>query len=164
MAWNKPLPHPTEISAPYWAGLQAHEVRLQQCEHGHWLFFPRTHCPTCGSRQLTWRQVSGAGQLYSFTVARVPTLPEFTDEMPQLLAVVELDEGVHINSTLVGVAPEQLQHIFEPFYTTDNKGTGLGLYISRELCESNQARLDYKHREGGGSCFRIIFAHPRKLS
>ncbi|GAB1387726.1 hypothetical protein MASR1M59_28740 [Melaminivora sp.] len=109
MAWNKPLPHPTEISAPYWAGLQAHEVRLQQCEHGHWLFFPRTHCPTCGSRQLTWRQVSGAGQLYSFTVARVPTLPEFTDEMPQLLAVVELDEGVHINSTLVGVAPEQLR-------------------------------------------------------
>ena len=63
-----------------------------------------------------------------------------------------------------GIPPEQLQHIFEPFYTTDNKGTGLGLYISRELCESNQARLDYKPREGGGSCFRITFAHPRKLS
>ncbi|HSX71851.1 MAG TPA: sensor histidine kinase, partial [Pseudomonas sp.] len=63
-----------------------------------------------------------------------------------------------------GVPAEQMQHIFEPFYTTDNKGTGLGLYISRELCESNQARLDYKLREGGGSCFRITFAHPRKLS
>ncbi|MHA6492510.1 sensor histidine kinase [Pseudomonas borbori] len=63
-----------------------------------------------------------------------------------------------------GVPPEQIQHIFEPFYTTENQGTGLGLYISRELCESNQARLDYKPREGGGSCFRITFAHPRKLS
>ena len=63
-----------------------------------------------------------------------------------------------------GVPVDQMQHIFEPFYTTDNKGTGLGLYISRELCESNQARLDYKLREGGGSCFRITFAHPRKLS
>ncbi|MBS0466387.1 MAG: OB-fold domain-containing protein [Proteobacteria bacterium] len=105
MAWNKPLPHPTEISAPYWQGLQAHEVRLQQCDQGHWLFFPRTHCPTCGSRQLQWRQVSGEGQLYTYTVARVPTLPEFTDEMPQLLAVVKLDEGVHINTTLVGVEP-----------------------------------------------------------
>ena len=62
-----------------------------------------------------------------------------------------------------GVAPEQLQHIFEPFYTTENQGTGLGLYISRELCESNQAHLDYNPREGGGSCFRITFAHPRKL-
>ena len=109
MSWNKPLPHPTSISTPYWEGLQAHEVRLQRCEHGHWLFFPRTHCPTCGSRQLKWHQVSGEGTLYTYTVARVPTLPEFTDEMPQLLAVVELDEGVHINTTLVGVAPEDIR-------------------------------------------------------
>lgn len=105
MSWNKPLPRPTPISAPYWDGLKARQVRLQQCERGHWLFFPRMHCPTCGARQLAWHTVSGEGTLYSFTVARVPTLPEFSDEMPQLLAVVELDEGVHINSTLVGVDP-----------------------------------------------------------
>ena len=109
MAWNKPLPHPTEISQPFWDGLKAHEVRIQQCEHGHWLFFPRTHCPTCGSRQLAWHTVSGEGTLYSFTVARVPTLPEFSDEMPQLLAVVELDQGVHLNTTLVGAKPEDLR-------------------------------------------------------
>lgn len=110
MAWNKPLPHPTTISAPFWDGLKAHEVRIQQCEeHGHWLFFPRTHCPTCGSRKLAWRTVSGTGTLYTFTVGRIPTLPEFTDEMPQLLAVVELDEGVHINTTMVGVDPDALK-------------------------------------------------------
>ncbi|MBA1275516.1 PAS domain-containing protein [Pseudomonas azotifigens] len=74
------------------------------------------------------------------------------------LPVVEiLDDGP-------GVSDEQRQHIFEPFFTTEAKGTGLGLYISRELCESNQARLDYRPREEGGSCFRIFFAHPRKLS
>lgn len=109
MAWNKPLPHPTHISAPYWEGLQAHEVRVQQCDKGHWLFFPRLHCPTCGSRALTWNKVSGNGKLYSFTAARIPTMPEFTDEMPQLLAVVELDEGVRINTTLVGVEPEAVK-------------------------------------------------------
>ncbi|MDG9928350.1 MULTISPECIES: ATP-binding protein [unclassified Pseudomonas] len=81
----------------------------------------------------------------------------YRDEESDLPTLEILDDGP-------GVAPEQMQHIFEPFYTTDNKGTGLGLYISRELCESNQARLDYKPREGGGSCFRITFAHPRKLS
>ncbi|MET1081098.1 MAG: ATP-binding protein [Pseudomonas sp.] len=81
----------------------------------------------------------------------------FRDEENDLPILEVLDDGA-------GVAPEQAQHIFEPFYTTENKGTGLGLYISRELCESNQARLDYKLREGGGSCFRITFAHPRKLS
>ena len=109
MSWNKPLPQPTTISQPFWDGLKNHQVRLQQCAQGHWLFFPRTHCPTCGNRQLSWKTVSGEGQLYSYTVARVPTLPEFSDEMPQLLAVVELDEGVHINTTLVGVAPEDLK-------------------------------------------------------
>ncbi|MEI8155239.1 MAG: OB-fold domain-containing protein [Burkholderiales bacterium] len=109
MSWNKPLPQATAISAPYWDGLKQHEVRIQQCEEqGHWLFFPRTHCPTCGSRRLVWRRVSGEGTLYTYTVARVPTLPEFSDEMPQLLAVVELDEGVHINTTLVGVDPAEL--------------------------------------------------------
>ena len=109
MSWNKPLPQPTPISAPFWEGLRHHQVLLQQCEHGHWLFFPRTHCPTCGTRQLTWQTVSGEGTLYSFTVARVPTLPEFTDEMPQLLAVVALDQGVHINTTLVGVEPGDIR-------------------------------------------------------
>lgn len=109
MSWNKPLPQPTAISAPFWDGLKAHEVRLQQCDNGHWLFFPRTHCPTCGSRQLAWKTVSGEGTLYTYTVARVPTLPEFSDEMPQLLAVVELQEGVHINTTMVGVKPEDLR-------------------------------------------------------
>jgi len=109
MAWNKPLPHPTEISAPYWEGLKAHEVRIQQCDRGHSIFFPRTHCPVCGSRSLKWSIVSGEGTLYSFTVARIPTMPEFTDEMPQALAVVELAEGVRINTTMVGVEPEALK-------------------------------------------------------
>lgn len=109
MAWNKPLPHPTHISQPYWDGLKAQEVRIQQCDRGHSLFFPRMHCPTCGSRALTWNKVSGEGTLYSFTIARIPTMPEFTDEMPQALAVVELAEGVRINTTMVGVEPEALK-------------------------------------------------------
>lgn len=110
MAWNKPLPLPTPISQPWWDGLKAHTVRLQQCDAcAHWIFFPRAHCPACASQALSWRTVSGEGTLYSFTVARVPTLPEFTDEMPQLLAVVKLDEGPHLNTTLVGAAPESWQ-------------------------------------------------------
>jgi len=81
----------------------------------------------------------------------------FRDEASDLPIVEVLDDGP-------GIAAEQLQNIFEPFFTTESKGTGLGLYISRELCESNQARLDYGERPEGGSCFRIVFAHPRKLS
>jgi hypothetical protein len=104
MSWNKPMPQPTPLSQPYWDGLRAREVRLQRCDGcGHWVFFPRPHCPSCGSRRLAWHKVSGEGTLYAYTVARVPTLPEFADEMPQLLAVVQLDEGPHVNTTLVGI-------------------------------------------------------------
>ncbi|MEI8264809.1 MAG: OB-fold domain-containing protein [Betaproteobacteria bacterium] len=108
--WNKPLPRPTPLSQPFWDGLKAHELRLQRCEdHGHAVFFPRSHCPACGSRRLRWEAASGHGTLYTFTVARVPTLPEFSDEMPQLLAVVALDEGPHLNTTIVGVDPSDLR-------------------------------------------------------
>jgi len=57
-----------------------------------------------------------------------------------------------------GIPPEEAQKIFEPFFTTSRTGTGLGLYLSRELCEANRARLDYIPLTAGGSCFRISFA------
>jgi Signal transduction histidine kinase len=61
-----------------------------------------------------------------------------------------------------GVEPEVAKHLFEPFFTTHSRGTGLGLYISRELCESNQARLNYIPVPSRGSCFRITFADSRR--
>lgn len=80
----------------------------------------------------------------------------YCDERSDLPTLEVLDDGP-------GVPEEDRQHMFEPFFTTDHQGTGLGLYLCRELCESNQARIDYLPRDGGGSCFRIIFAHRRKL-
>jgi two-component system, NtrC family, sensor histidine kinase PilS len=59
-----------------------------------------------------------------------------------------------------GVPAEIAEHIFEPFYTSSPRGTGLGLFIARELCECNHARLVYEPRAGGGSCFRILFNTP----
>ncbi|HUF74329.1 MAG TPA: ATP-binding protein [Gammaproteobacteria bacterium] len=61
-----------------------------------------------------------------------------------------------------GIAPEMVEHIFEPFYTAQPGGTGLGLYISRELCERNGASLRYFSRPKGGSIFRIVFADPNR--
>jgi two-component system sensor histidine kinase PilS (NtrC family) len=81
----------------------------------------------------------------------------FRDRDSDLPVLEVLDDGP-------GIAPEQLGKLFEPFFTTESKGTGLGLYISRELCESNQARIDFKNRDEGGGSFRITFAHPRKQS
>jgi two-component system sensor histidine kinase PilS (NtrC family) len=64
-----------------------------------------------------------------------------------LLALEVIDDGP-------GVAISSLPHLFEPFFTTDSQGTGLGLYIARELAEVNGARLEYVVRDQG-ACFRV---------
>ncbi len=80
----------------------------------------------------------------------------YEDGISQLPTLEVIDYGP-------GVADEHVGHIFEPFYTTEASGTGLGLYISRELSESNQARLEYEAATPTGSCMRITFAHPKRL-
>ncbi len=59
-----------------------------------------------------------------------------------------------------GISPDKVDEVFEPFYTGEHGGTGLGLFISRELCECNGATLRYEPRAGGGSIFRVVFSDP----
>ncbi|GAB6041993.1 sensor histidine kinase [Endothiovibrio diazotrophicus] len=61
-----------------------------------------------------------------------------------------------------GIPDEAVAKIFEPFYTKGAGGTGLGLYLARELCEANQAHLGYRALPEGGACFRISFADPER--
>jgi two-component system, NtrC family, sensor histidine kinase PilS len=103
---------------------------------------------------LTQNGLRYSGQMHEHAQVWLRLFHAPHSELPSLEV---LDDGP-------GVAHEHLSKLFEPFFTTENKGTGLGLYLSRELCESNQANLDYTPREGGGSCMRITFAHPFKLS
>jgi two-component system sensor histidine kinase PilS (NtrC family) len=66
-----------------------------------------------------------------------------------------LDRGPGIDSTMS-------DRIFEPFYTSRASGTGLGLFIARELAQCNRALLAFEPRNGGGSVFRIVFADPQR--
>ena len=61
-----------------------------------------------------------------------------------------------------GIAPALQTHLFEPFFTTSPNGTGLGLYISRELAELNQAKLNYHLTETGKSCFRLCLPNAEQ--
>ncbi len=129
MSNNKPMPVPTEISAPFWEGLKAERLLIQQCNQcNDWVFYPRRHCPQCFAHDLSWREVSGGATLYSFTVTRIATLPDFADEMPQMLAVIELDQGVRINSNLVGLDESEVKigmRLQPVFAEVDAKGNRL---------------------------------------
>lgn len=79
------------------------------------------------------------------------------------LTVVRDDQRVvlDVQDDGPGISVEQQGKLFEPFFTTATEGTGLGLYIAKELCEANGALLEY-HAGGRqpGACFRIIFGEP----
>jgi two-component system sensor histidine kinase PilS (NtrC family) len=62
---------------------------------------------------------------------------------------------LHIRDDGPGVPAAIREQVFEPFFTTHNKGTGLGLYIARELCEANGARLELLDDPEAGAHFRI---------
>ena len=61
-----------------------------------------------------------------------------------------------------GIDAQSADRIFEPFFTGRKGGTGLGLFIARELCQLNRAVLLYEARNGDGSIFRIVFTDPQR--
>ncbi|WP_291782662.1 ATP-binding protein [Luteibacter sp.] len=61
-----------------------------------------------------------------------------------------------------GIPPKVAAQIFEPFFTTHEYGTGLGLYLARQMSEANQAALEYVRVAGGGSCFRLSLTPPAR--
>lgn len=69
---------------------------------------------------------------------------------------------IEVHDNGLGVPDDQVNDIFEPFFTSSHSGTGLGLFIARELCAFNQASLNYQRSPQGGACFRISFSQEIK--
>ena len=96
-------------SRPYWQGLAQGELRIQRCDAcGRAVFYPRTLCPLCFSDTLSWIVASGRGSIYSYTVAHQAFGP-FAADVPFVVAIVELEEGVRMMSRIVGAAREQVE-------------------------------------------------------
>lgn len=106
-AGSRLTPQPTPTSAPFWEGLRREELILQRCtDCGAWIHYPRHRCPRCLSDRLGWEAVEPVGVVHAHTVAQRATAPPFAPEVPQLIAVVELGNGVHLTTTLVTDHPE----------------------------------------------------------
>jgi hypothetical protein len=108
--YRKPLPRIDEESRGFWEGLARHELGVQRCRAcGTVRFYPRAVCPACLSGDTEWRRASGRGTVYSFTVTRQNQAPGFREEVPYVLAVVELEEGVRLMTNIVGCPPDQVR-------------------------------------------------------
>ena len=106
----KPRPLPTPVTQPFWDALRAERVVVQHCNAcDGWVHYPRRRCSHCLSDDLEFRPVTGDATVYTYTVARQATAAPFADEVPQIIAIVELLPGVRFTTTLVQVAPEDVR-------------------------------------------------------
>ena len=95
----RPLPYPTDDSAPYWEAMNRHELLLQRClACGHVIYLPAPMCSECQSFDLEHFTASGRGRVYSWTVVRHMGHPAF--EPPYAVLLVEVEEGPRIIAQL----------------------------------------------------------------
>ena len=110
MAWDKPLPHVTALARPFWEGTRRHELCLQRCRVcGTFQFPPQVLCRGCLSEDVEWTASSGKATVYSFVVQHRPATPAFTDDLPYVVAVVELAEGPLMLTNIVGCPPDEVR-------------------------------------------------------
>lgn len=122
------LPQPDVLTEPYWEGARLGQLRLQHCVACAAVWHPPLPCcPACHGTAIEWRASSGRGTLYSFTVAHHPVHPAVVDEVPYLVALVDLDEGPRVISGLPGVPFDAVRIGMRLRVRFDDIGEGLRL-------------------------------------
>ena len=114
---------------------------------GHAIRFDRSHL-----NQVMWNLARNALRYCRRQPGSVRIEVGLDSGNPSRVRIDVVDDGS-------GVPPEFRAHLFEPFFTTAANGTGLGLYIAREVCEANGASLDHIESENGCR-FRISCSTP----
>ena len=116
------------------------------------------------------RVVADPGQLRQVIDVLCDNAVRHFDRAPELLNIrlvggITVESGgpfLELRDNGPGIPRKAEENLFEPFFTTRNEGTGLGLYIARQLCEANNIRLEYLRQPTGGSCFRLSFPNPKR--
>ena len=96
-------PPVTPLAEPYWNATRRNELVAQRCQDcDRFVWYPREACPGCLSADLEWAPLSGAGTIYTFNVMRKPGNPMMGDEVPYVIALVDLDEGIRVSTNIIG--------------------------------------------------------------
>ncbi len=107
---ERPVPFPDALTAPYWAAAKERRFVLPCCSDcAQYHFYPRAVCPHCGSPRIEWKGASGKGAVYSHTTIHRAPSPAFAPAVPYVVAIVELAEGPHLMTNIVGCAPDAVR-------------------------------------------------------
>ncbi len=107
---ERPIPPVTAWSEPYWKAAQQGKLLIQKCgECGRHVFYPRIACPFCFSDRLGGVEASGRGTVYSFSVVENNAPSAFAAEVPFVIAIVRLEEGVRMMTNIVGCDPKTVR-------------------------------------------------------
>lgn len=101
-------PRHYSFSEPYWEGTREKKLLVQYCrQSGNYQIYPRPLSIFTGGRDLEWRQVSGRGAVFAWTIARIAR-PPFVGHTPYAVVTVTLDEGVNIIADLINCPIERV--------------------------------------------------------
>jgi uncharacterized protein len=104
------IPDPGGLTRPYWEQARAGRLVLQHCRGcGHTWHPPLPRCPRCHATDTGWRQASGEGTVYSYTVVHHATHAALADRVPYVIAIVELAEGPRVVTGIRGAEPGQVR-------------------------------------------------------
>jgi len=107
---TKPIPIVNPWARPFWDAAREGRLIIQKCkECNKNIFYPRIACPYCFSDGLEWVEASGKGTIYSFTVVENNAPSAFIQDMPYVVAIVKLEEGVQMLSNIVGCDTRELK-------------------------------------------------------
>jgi len=106
----KPMPRPAPETLPYWQAAREHRLALPKCEDCQKFWFPPSRtCPHCLSANFSFQNVSGKGKIFSFVTFHRVYRPAFTNDVPYVVALIELDEGPRLLSNIMGVTHDQVK-------------------------------------------------------
>ena len=108
MSTQTPQPVADGDSRVYWEGIAQGELRIQRCDACTcYVFYPRSICPHCHAERLAWVTATGRGVIYAYTVVHQAYGP-FAEEVPFVVAIVELEEGVRMMTRIIDAPRERI--------------------------------------------------------
>jgi uncharacterized OB-fold protein len=106
---KKPVPIVNPWAKPFWDAAREEKLIVQKCQDcDKHIFYPRIACPHCFSDKVEWVEASGKGTVYSYTVVTNNAPSAFIQDMPFVIAIVKLEEGVQMLSNIVNCNPEDV--------------------------------------------------------